>query len=347
MIFRRLLYAPNVHQGGGKTLLTPLLEALKDATDVAFILDERIQLPEGFKFAGNVYYVKATLASRLLFEWQLRNLIGQDSLLLCMGNLPPLFAHQGHQMVFMQNRYLIDDISLEFFSLLTRLRLMVERWWLRSRSSYVKDFIVQTATMQRLMKKALNIDAKILPFTAGMADIKLRDESDEKQYDFLYVASGEPHKNHERLIEAWMELAERGEFPSLCLTLDVARFPDLCGWINSVVKKHSLQIFILGECSHMEVMKLYNTSRALIFPSLFESFGLPLIEAVMLGLPVLTGNLSFVIDVIRPTDQFDPLSPNSIADAVIRFSFEPAILSVKLFTVDEFLQQTLNRDDCI
>jgi hypothetical protein len=65
----RLLYAPNIHQGGGKALLLPLLEALQDAADVTFVLDERMALPKGLYLTGTVFRVKATLFSRLWFEY--------------------------------------------------------------------------------------------------------------------------------------------------------------------------------------------------------------------------------------------------------------------------------------
>jgi glycosyltransferase involved in cell wall biosynthesis len=71
--------------------------------------------------------------------------------------------------------------------------------------------------------------------------------------------------------------------------------------------------------SHAEVVKLYVRSSALIFPSLSESFGLPLIEASSLGLPILAGEVDFVRDVCKPAHTFDPTSPVSIERAVLRF----------------------------
>lgn len=339
-----ILNAPNIHQGGGRSLLLSLLEVLKDDADVTFVLDTRMPLPEGANLKGKVYRVKATLFSRLWFEWRLRRFVAPDTLLLCMGNLPPLFAHQGLQQVFVQNRYLIDDVSLASFPLPVRIRLMIERWWLRSRSGYVKSFIVQTPTMQRLIKNVLGVDAEVFPFAAIASDIKLDHSDKSSRYDFLYVASGEPHKNHKRLIEAWILLAEKKIFPSLCLTLDEKRFPDLCVWISAEIKQYHLNISITGECSHNEIRHLYRQSSAMIYPSLFESFGLPLIEAAIAGLPILASNSSYVTDVIRPTDQFDPVFPNSIADAVCRFSFQPASMNVDLLSASEFLQRTFNRD---
>ncbi|WP_100278065.1 glycosyltransferase [Mariprofundus aestuarium] len=322
-----------------------MLEALQGADDVVFVLDDRMRLPDGVKLAGEVYRVKATLFSRLVFEWRLSNLILADTLLLCMGNLPPLFAHKGYQQVFVQNRYLIDEVSLGSFGLPVRIRLMIERWWLRSRSRYVSRFIVQTPTMKQLIRKSLYVDAEVFPFTAATAEVELPKADHRRRYDFLYVASGEPHKNHKRLIEAWTILAEKRIFPSLCLTLDAKRSPDLCTWISAEAEEYGLNVAIIGECSHDEVQRLYRQSAAVIYPSLFESFGLPLVEAATVGLPILASNSSYVTDVIWATDHFDALSSHSIADAVSRFSFQPASLSVDLLSAGEFLRQVFRRSE--
>jgi len=333
------LYAPNIHQGGGKTLLLPLLAALQNIPDISFVLDARISLPQDLQLRGDVYRIKATLFSRLWFEWRLRSLITPDTLLLCMGNLPPLFAHQGIQQVFVQNRYLIEDVSLDSFPLPVRIRLTAERWWLRSRSDYVDRFIVQTETMQRLIKDALGVDAAVLPFAAIAFDMKLNHAD---RYDFLYVASGEPHKNHKRLIEAWIHLGEKSMFPSLCLTLDEQRFPGLCAWISAKIKKHHLNVSMIGECSHAKIQQLYHRSRAMIYPSRFESFGLPLIEAAMAGLPILASSETYVTDVIEPSSLFDASSSQSIADAVRGFRGRPAKLKVHLYDANEFLERVFN-----
>ncbi|MBL4774790.1 MAG: glycosyltransferase [Mariprofundus sp.] len=325
-------------------MLLLLLEGLKNAADITIVLDERMSLPDGCEFAGRVLHVKPSLLARLRFEWRLRQLITEDNTLLCMGNLPPLFAKKGYQQVFVQNRYLVDDVPLNSFRLPVRMRLMIERWWLRSRSGQVNRFIVQTPTMQQLMLSSLGVVADILPFAASMSDNNWGCSDNKKQYDFLYVASGEPHKNHQRLIEAWVKLAGEHYFPSLCLTLDSKQFPDLCGSIRTQIEEHGLNIWMSGQLSHVEVQSLYWRSAAMIYPSLFESFGLPLIEAVMAGLPILASDMTYVSDVIRPTDQFDPLLSDAIADAVSRFSFQPASLSIDLLSSDEFLKQVFRKD---
>jgi glycosyltransferase involved in cell wall biosynthesis len=70
---------------------------------------------------------------------------------------------------------------------------------------------------------------------------------------------------------------------------------------------------------HDQVLVLYSQAQALIYPSRFESFGLPLIDANQAGLPVLAAELDYVRDVLDPTQSFDPESPDSIARAVKRY----------------------------
>jgi len=342
VIYRRVFYAPNIHQGGGKALLLPLLDALVNASDVMFILDERLELSEGFHFEGKVYRVKATVISRLCFEWKLRSLVSSEMLLLCMGNLPPLFSHKGIQHVFVQNRYLIDNVTLESFSFIVRARLLFERWWLRTRSRYVRNFFVQTPTMRKMLSESLGRDAKALPFVPGFLVDNCGEINDtqDKMYDFVYVASGEPHKRHESLINGWLELANRGYFPSLCLTLDPKHFSSLYAWIKKNVKEYGLNVEIKGCLSYSEVKALYCNSKAMIYPSVFESFGLPLLEASSLGLPIVASNASYVNDVISPTITFDVDSPESIADAVIDMPNTPAKITINLFKAKDFLAET-------
>ena len=60
-------------------------------------------------------------------------------------------------------------------------------------------------------------------------------------------------------------------------------------------------------------------SKALIFPSKYESFGLPLIEASKMHIPIIASELDFVRDVCNPIQTFDPNSAISIARAINRF----------------------------
>jgi glycosyltransferase involved in cell wall biosynthesis len=137
--------------------------------------------------------------------------------------------------------------------------------------------------------------------------------------DFMYAATGDPHKNHIRLIESWCILASEGLYPRLWLTLDESKHSELSLLIQKKSKNFNLHIHNLGILSYDEVQLHYKKIDALIYPSTFESFGLPLIEARQAGLAVIAAELDYVRDVLDPDESFDPFSAISIARAVKRF----------------------------
>jgi len=342
------IHATNIHRGGGKSLIIALLTSIDCKALVT--IDDRIQLPINLSEELTVKRVKPSIFRRLMAEIWLSRVVKDGDVVLFFGNLPPLFRIKGKAVVFLQNRYLIDDVKLTNFSLWVRFRLFCERLWFINRMDSVDEFIVQTPTMKRLLQKKLFTDIPVrqLPFSLESNNcprkILNRSVGDAAYiYDFIYVASGEPHKNHRLLFEAWQILAEHGVFPSLCITLDCKIFNELTVLLDE--KKHSfgLKIFNLGSLSHDEVLLLYKSSKALIYPSTLESFGMPLIEAREAGLSIVASELDFVRDVTDPEETFDPDSPVSIARAVKRF-LQLDEKPLKILDANHFLFEIFNRD---
>lgn len=324
MARRLFIHAINVHQGGGRSLLLPIIESLPAGMESILCLDSRMQLPENMRQEIRIRRVRTTVFHRFMAEVWLLNNVAPGDVVLCFGNLPPLFRLRGHAAVFVQNRYLVDAVKLDAFPLRTQMRLFVERIWLSRKMVNVDEFIVQTPSMKNLLdaRTKEKIPARVLPFVAMQME-SVRSATSPKVYkekfNFVYVASGEPHKNHRQLIEAWCQLAKEGLFPSLRLTLLAANFPVLCDWLGQKIKQYELSVENVGSVPHAQVGQLYEQADALIYPSTFESFGLPLIEARQAGLPVLAPELDYVRDVIAPEQTFDPESAVSIARAVKRF----------------------------
>ena len=92
-----------------------------------------------------------------------------------------------------------------------------------------------------------------------------------------------------------------------------------------------------------KISDLYLSSRALIYPSLSESFGLPLIEAKIFNLPILASELDFVRDVCSPVFSFDPNSPLSISNAVKRYLKIP-FTTQKILSSKSFLKSVFSED---
>jgi glycosyltransferase involved in cell wall biosynthesis len=229
-----------------------------------------------------------------------------------------LLKNCGKINIFQQNRLFFSTLPLDKFSWRTRQRLRFEQTIARLFRERCSCYWVQTPSMARDLKQWYGekpVSIRILPFMQSFTEIS---RNEKKQWDFLYVADGEAHKNHRLLVEAWSILAKEGIKLSLALTLS-SRDSELLEWIQQQNVKHDLKISNLGQVPHNKLLSLYTCSKALIFPSLSESFGLPLIEARQAGLPIVASELDFVRDVCEPVQSFDPNSPTSIARAVRRF----------------------------
>lgn len=322
------LHAPNVHQGGGAILLLDILNAISQEISVCVLLDERMSLPERLNERIHIRRIRPTIYSRFCAEvWLLRH-VKENDYVLCFGNLPPLFRLRGKVFVFIQNRYLVDDRApLAAVPFKSRTRLRIEQRWLYLCRGNVDRFVVQTPSMQRLAEFQLGMRVTCLPFAPSTAipSAEFSFKSIPPRFDFLYVASGESHKNHATLIDAWGLLAEEGLLPTLALTLSPEFAPQLVARVEEECTLRGLRIQNLGSLQYDQLITVYRESGALIYPSGFESFGLPLVEARFAGLAVLAPELDYVRDITDPDETFDPRSPVSIARAVKRHmkSFQP------------------------
>ena len=349
MTKKLFISAFNIHQGGGLYLLRSLIKAVDPNRKCLLILDKRLSADATVARHHKVQWISPTILHRLnVNKWLFKNTDYFDTV-LCFGNLPPLIKLKGRVIVFVQNRYLIDHVALSQFPFKDQIRLFFERLWFSMGMRNASLYIVQTLSMKQLLEKKLGnqVPIRVCPFVADSNGYK-RDSLDfhyskNNIYDFVYVASGEPHKNHLRLLEAWKLLAQEGIYPSLCLTLDGVRSMGLCRRLEDLSREYGLRISNIGSVAHEEILALYNKSGAVIYPSKFESLGLPLIEARQAGLPVLAPELDYVRDVLDPEQVFNPDSPTSIARAVKRHMGIGEV-SLPLMGAPQFLNMLLEGD---
>jgi glycosyltransferase involved in cell wall biosynthesis len=128
-------------------------------------------------------------------------------------------------------------------------------------------------------------------------------ESDARGEFLLYPAREWPHKNHGRLFAALAELRRRHPQLELVLT----------GYAGPVPEG----VRSLGRVSRDELVHLYRTAAALVFPSLYEGFGQPPLEAMACGCPVACSNAASLPEVVGDAARlFDPESVDEIVAAV-------------------------------
>jgi glycosyltransferase involved in cell wall biosynthesis len=135
----------------------------------------------------------------------------------------------------------------------------------------------------------------------------------------LYVGNIKPHKNLERLIDAF-DLVRRGGFERLELLIigdQISKYPRL----RRAVDKHKLHkhVRFLGFVPDDTLAALYRLATVFVFPSLYEGFGLPPLEAMASGTPVVTSNRSSLPEVVGDAAVLvDPYSAVSIAEGIQR-----------------------------
>lgn len=335
-----ILHAPNVHSGGGLVLLQDLLSTPNLSVKFAQ-LDIRVKQQVRLPTNTSLHYVNRSIFSRLFAEWRLWRCTKANDVVLCFHGLPPLLPLRGRVVVFVQNRILFETSSLVGYPLFTRIRLSIERLWTSMMRGNCDRYVVQTISMATTVQNCLGrgITFSVLPFASVInASSAEKKPTCVNKYDFVYVASGDAHKNHSNLLEAWRLLAVAGLRPSLALTINSQSFPLLTAEITRYSQEYGLNIVNLDQVPAMDIPYLYQSSSALIFPSKTESLGLPLIEATQLGLPVIASELDYVRDIIHPAETFDPNSSVSIARAVRRFlgNAEPVI---HIHSAEEFLAE--------
>ena len=131
---------------------------------------------------------------------------------------------------------------------------------------------------------------------------------------FFYPAVTWPHKNHEAIFRALHILkSEYNTAPDVCFT---GSSTDYRSTLDKLAKDLGIsnQVHFLGFVTPTELQAIYKSATAMIFPSRFEGFGLPILEAFHAGLPVLSSNATTLPEVGRDGAlYFDPNSPKELA----------------------------------
>ena len=131
----------------------------------------------------------------------------------------------------------------------------------------------------------------------------------------LYLGSNKPHKNLVRLVDAWAALA--GTTPALLVIAGAwdPRYDGARRRAEALGLRES--VCFLGRVPEADLPGLYTAAAAFIFPSLYEGFGLPVLEAMACGVPVACANASSLPEVAGDAALlFDPLDSPAMAQAM-------------------------------
>jgi glycosyltransferase involved in cell wall biosynthesis len=323
-----LLSAFGINTGGGLVLLEALLPAVRGELR-AIALDARLRA-RAPALDGEVEcrWVPRSFVARWSAIRRLCARARPGDVLFCFNSLPPLTRARCRVVNYVHAPHFANLHRGIRYSWTTRLRIFLERAWFQCGVRHCDEIWVQTDAMARALR--LQFPAAtvvILPFVddellAALPRANPASSHDGFGFAFFYPADTVGHKNHGRLLAAWALLAREGFMPALQLTVDAAELGTLCAGAG-VTPSTLPNVQALGRLPRPDVLQRLRASSALLFPSVAETFGIPLIEATAAGVPVLAAERDFVRDVCVPRESFDPASPRSIADAVRRFMGAP------------------------
>jgi glycosyltransferase involved in cell wall biosynthesis len=160
--------------------------------------------------------------------------------------------------------------------------------------------------------------------------------------NYVYVADGSIQKNHINLLKAWELFTEnfKNENLTLHLTLDVNIYHDIIEEVN-ILKMKGIKVVNHGLCSLNKIKELYETCNYLVYPSLAESFGLPLLEAASSRCKVISSDLPYVYEVVQPSLVFDPNNIESIVNT-LSLSLDYKKISTSILKVENKINLLFN-----
>lgn len=304
-----LIDALYINGGGAKVLLDYLISELeKTQKEIHYLIDERITGEiQPVKSTNILQYSKSSILSRINFYRRHRY---NFSSVLCFGNLPPEIKPKAKVYTYFHQPLFLDipenfSIRNKFFyslkiQILHLLKNNTDLWWVQS------DLIKELFT-----KKFHKTNVKILPFFPPLSG---ECRSEKEKHSYLYVSNAPPHKNHKILIEAFCTFFDERRVGKLILTVS-KNYPE----IEKIIQKKIAQkypIENIGFVQRAELADIYGRAEYLIYPSLAESFGLGLVEAIENGCMVIGADLPYTHAVCKPSLTFNPLSVDSIVTAL-------------------------------
>lgn len=328
--------------------------------------------------APNLYKVLAdykpySLKEQFLLPWKIKS-----------ENIDLMHFTHFNAPIFYRGRFVvtIHDLILKKFptkraGLLNRLRYAVKDFFydfcLRATAGKALKIIAVSQYTKKDLIKTLGLDSeKIEVIYEGISLIKrgknkpLDQERVLAKYGvkspfLLYVGNAYPHKNLEFLLKAFERLIKKIKGKDLQLVLVggtddfyqllKGRFHQACCAAPKQKKKYCLSVIFTGFVSDEELQALYQSAFCYVFPSLYEGFGLPGLEAMAYDLPVVAAKASCLPEIFGSAAlYFNPRDERDFANKMSQFA-EDQFLRQKLtslgreqagkFSWEKTAQQTL------
>jgi len=334
-----LIDAIYINSFGGKEILELIIEKiLKSNIKYYFIIDSRLKSRWLKKIQTNNYtLVYASHKNRKRFY---KKNLNRFSSILCLSNIPPPIHTSIKTSIFFHNNLLLNP-NISDISLKERLFNFLKLIYIKYYNQKDYKWIVQTALNKKLLQESINIVSNQISTYPIFRNELILNPTKKIKDNFVYISSGVPHKNHMRLIKAFDEVSKKID-RKIILNLTLKKEE-----LNFKKESNNLKIKFYGNLSKEGVNKLYSFNDFAIYPSLVESFGLPLIEAANYKCKVIASDLPYVHEIIEPSLTFDPRSIKSISNSILKALKTSDLPETKILIdnqIDHLLEFIINQD---
>lgn len=305
-------------EGGNETYVQGLLQGFETLTDqqisitAVYNKQYKPRILSGM-IKQNVTLRSASNLQRLFMELPRLGRSYASKLLHVSYNAPPL-----SRLPFVVS---VHDVSFrhypEYFSPRTRLLLSTLLPYSMRRAKHIIT-LSEASKRDIIQFYPYTYDKlSVIPLAAGLIastqpDPVVAARYTDKRGFILAVGTVQPRKNIARLIHAYVEL--RNQNVTEARLIIVGR----SAWQHSTIQQIALSsryaddIIFTGYLADAEVASLYQACKVFVYPSLYEGFGLPVLEAMQLGAPVITSNISSLPEVAG--DAAILIDPYSVLD---------------------------------
>lgn len=309
-----LIDALHINMGGALTILNHFVDRLV-AKNVYFVLLKDNRCPQ-LRSEDKIRYMKIMSCAESDRKNYYKAHRKDFNTVLCLGNIPPAI-----RMPVPVHTY-IHNVSLlkipKDYGYVWKIKSFLKRWYIRYRSLYTDTWIVQTSNTENLVRQFLPCKGKNIftyPFYQT-PDIVCPDEY-KSRTDYIFVGEHTYAKGHEYLIDAWVILSKKLKLKCPVLHLTVGS-DVLKPYIEDAIR-NGARIINHGRIPFDEVCQLYQKCKAIVYPSLNESLGLGIVEAIEAGCDVIGCDLPYLHSVCIPSETFISQNPDSIVTAILKY----------------------------
>ena len=301
-----------IHNGGGKEILDLIIHYVYKhnlENHFLFLLDTRYIIPVHSNKKIDFLKISPSEKGRKNFYLQNKNFESY----FCLSNVPPPIYIDNPCGIYFHNDLFLNPFKSNL-SFIMSIKNWIKKSYIISKMNKNYDWFVQTKLMKKKLNNIYGIENNkihVYPIFDSNKNV-----STKKNNSFIYVCNLSKHKNHKRLMDAFIKAANKihGKL-HLKLTLSDNDFKK--SEYNRTNIPDNLLIQNLGIISKEKLSYFYLESKFLIFPSLNESLGLPLIEAVNRDCFIIASDKEYVKEVVNPSIVFNPYSSDNISEAII------------------------------